>query len=61
MVSSLQELPEVSFFSDTHLAVVDREAIIVSPREEWSHEILLEEGQDKGSAGALETYGEKVG
>ncbi|HQQ98358.1 MAG TPA: tRNA lysidine(34) synthetase TilS [Cyclobacteriaceae bacterium] len=51
MVSSLQGTSGSQFFSDTHLAVVDREAIIVSPREEWSHEILLEEGQDKAALG----------
>lgn len=51
MVSSLQGTSGSQFFSETHLAVVDRDAIIVSPREEWSHEILLEEGQDKAALG----------
>jgi tRNA(Ile)-lysidine synthase len=51
LVEAMQGHSGSQFFSDTHLAVVDRDVIIVSPREEWTHEILLEEGQDKAALG----------
>ncbi len=39
------------FLSPTHLAVIDRDRILVSPRNEWHDEILIEEGQDKAALG----------
>jgi tRNA(Ile)-lysidine synthase len=51
LATSLQSTPGKQFLSATHLAVIDREFIIVSPREEWSHEILVEEGQKKVGLG----------
>ncbi|MEJ0055778.1 MAG: tRNA lysidine(34) synthetase TilS [Bacteroidota bacterium] len=39
------------FLSATHQAVVDREFIIVSSKQVWTSEILLEEGQDKATLG----------
>ena len=51
LVDSLQSQPGKQFFSSTHVAVIDREFIIVSPRDTWSDEILIEEGQDKAQLG----------
>lgn len=39
------------FLSGTHVAVIDRESIIVSPLQEINEEILIEEGQDKAALG----------
>jgi tRNA(Ile)-lysidine synthase len=39
------------FNSPTHQAVIDREHIIVTAREEWQKEILIEDGQDKAALG----------
>jgi tRNA(Ile)-lysidine synthase len=40
-----------TFYSPTHQAVIDREHIIVTAREEWQKEILIEDGQDKAALG----------
>ena len=40
-----------TFHSPTHQAVIDREYIIITPREEWQKEILIEDGQDKAALG----------
>ncbi len=52
LISSIQSQPGKQFFSATHQALVDRENIIVSPRQEVLHEVLIEEGQDKVALGA---------
>lgn len=51
LVAAIPSQPGARFFSETHVAVVDRESIIISPREETFHEVLLEEGQDKAALG----------
>ncbi len=51
LVSALDSSPGKQFLSTTHQAVIDREFIIVTPRQEWSHEILIEEGQGKAVLG----------
>ena len=51
LVSALDASPGKQFLSTTHQAVIDREFIIVTPRQEWSHEILIEEGQGKAVLG----------
>lgn len=51
LVASLQSQSGTQFFSATHYAVIDREFIIVSPKQEELNEILIEEGQDKAVLG----------
>ncbi len=51
LVASLASQPGKLFYSSTHEAVIDREFIIVSPRNELMSEILIEEGQDKAALG----------
>ena len=51
LVASLSSQPGKLFYSSTHEAVIDREFIIVSPRNELMSEILIEEGQDKAALG----------
>ena len=51
LVASLTSQPGKLFYSSTHEAVIDREFIIVSPRNELMGEILIEEGQDKAALG----------
>ena len=51
LVESLQGQSGKQFFSATHQAVIDREFIIVSPRQELLNKILIEEGQDKAALG----------
>ncbi len=51
LVTAVQGQSGKQFFSATHQAVIDREYIIVSPRQEWTAEILIEDGQDKAMLG----------
>ncbi len=51
LISALDGAPGKKFLSNTHEAVIDREYIIVSPRQEWAHEILIEDGQAKAVLG----------
>ncbi len=51
LVASISSQPGARFFSPTHIAVIDRENIIVSPKEEEFHDVLVEEGQDKAALG----------
>ncbi|MDZ4716414.1 MAG: tRNA lysidine(34) synthetase TilS [Cytophagales bacterium] len=51
LAASLDGQPGARFFSASHEAVVDREYVIVAPREEAFHEVFVEEGQDKAALG----------
>jgi len=51
LVGALTSQPGARFLSATHVAVIDRENIIVSPVEEEFHDVLLEDGQDKAALG----------
>ena len=51
LVAALSEQSGSRFMSTTHVAVIDRENIIVSPKEEEFHDVLVEEGQDKAALG----------
>ncbi len=53
LVASLASQPGKLFYSSTHEAVIDREFIMVSPRNGLMGEILIEEGQDKAALGPL--------
>ncbi len=51
LVNAIDAQPGKQFSSSTHLAVIDREHIIVSPIKEMMTEIFIEEGQDKAALG----------
>ena len=51
LVESIQGQAGKQFFSTTHVAVLDRESIIVSPRQEELDSIFIEEGQDRVALG----------
>ena len=51
LVASISSQPGKLFYSSTHQAVIDREFIMVSLRNELMNEILIEEGQDKAGLG----------
>lgn len=51
LVEGIEGQAGKQFLSGTHQAVIDREYIIVSPRQESFDAILIEEGQDKVALG----------
>jgi tRNA(Ile)-lysidine synthase len=51
LVKAIGGQPGKIFYSPTHQAVIDREHIIVTAREEWQKDILIEDGQDKAALG----------
>ncbi len=51
LVAAIAAQSGTRFLSATHIAVIDRENIIVSPREAEFHDVLVEDGQDKVALG----------
>ncbi len=56
LVEALTAQPGSRFLSATHVAVVDRDNIIVSPKEEEFQDVLVEDGQDKAALGPWVMY-----
>ena len=51
LVSALTSQSGSQVLSATHTAIIDRDSIIVSPKESDYHDVLVEEGQDKAALG----------
>ncbi len=51
LVAAISSQSGTRFFSASHTAIIDRESIIVSPKEEEFQDVLVEEGQDKAALG----------
>ncbi len=51
LVAAIPSQSGSRFMSVTHIAVIDRENIIISPKEAEFHDVLIEEGQDKAALG----------
>lgn len=63
LVAAIKSQSGSRFMSATHIAVIDRENIIVSPKEPEFHDVLVEDGQDKAALGpwVLNLHVEKRG